>query len=94
MNSDDAQSALYPLGLVGALGFLLPSVDKTWEKTPEDLELKKRLRVGESIYLILALAIGLLSAKATRSYWALILCVGWASTVIFVQEVSLHHRPE
>jgi hypothetical protein len=94
MTADDAKAALMPVGMVGALGMFLPGFDGAWKADPGDRDARNRLYVGECAYMTLALGIGLLASKATGNGWALVLTVGWAGSVILMEELALKHRPK
>lgn len=93
MSPDDARAALYPLGLVGLLGMFLPGYDKSWNGSPDDPDMRERVRVGEGSYLVLATSIGLLASRAASSRWPLLVAVGWAGAVVAMHELALRHRP-
>lgn len=89
MTPQEAQNSLGVIGMVGALGLFMPSLDKSWQADPNSSEHRTRLRTGEIVYVSFSVGIGTLAAYAYKSVVPLILCVVFCLTVISMHELAL-----
>lgn len=93
MTRDDAAGAVQIVSVVAALGLFLPGIDKAWDAHPDDQDELKRLRMGEGIYLSVALVLTLLASFANASSAPFVVGFGLALVIVLVQEYALR-RPK
>lgn len=91
MTREEAQGAVSVVGTVAVLGLFLPSLDRVWESDPNDEDAIRRLRMGETLYLSIALVLTLLASFGNGSGAPFLVGFGLALTIVGAQEYALRH---
>lgn len=89
MSRAEAAGAVTVVSTVAALGLFLPGIDKTWNAHPNDPDEVARLRMGEGIYLSVALVLTLLASYANGSTAPFVVGFGLALVIVCAQEYAL-----
>lgn len=93
MDNEALDATLQVVGVLSIASLFLPAIESTWDAKPGDDETRKRLRTGETVYLVVVTAAAGLAAVRSRSVFPLVFAAVLAGVVVATFERAMTSRP-